>query len=76
MLMKSPVALRVQRHRERKSVGKAVFHIEADELRLAEWLITCRLLDPNLSDCHEHIGAAFQQAMDLQLLKDNPNEIP
>jgi hypothetical protein len=69
--VQSPDAVRAAKAYRRRKAGLRVFHIEADEISLADMLVTAKILDPEKVDDPAAIAVALQKMIAL-LCKETP----
>jgi hypothetical protein len=62
---RSANALRVSRAKQRRRSGLRVFHIEADEISVADMLVTAKILDPEKVDDPAAVASALQKMIGL-----------
>jgi hypothetical protein len=62
---RSPAALRVRRHRERRAAGRITVAVEIDEVEAVEALAAAKLLNPLRENDRSEIAHAIAKLLEL-----------
>lgn len=68
----SAVKDRVRLHRQRQAAGRAILPLDVDEVRVADFLIRARLLDPVNADDRMALTKATERLLELIIIEDLP----